>query len=225
VGQWACRTKQEHPAIQLAATFEDAIERRTYMNDTRRRTTIYAALVILSVPRPALCGDAPEQENQLWNTANQCSEAALRRYALSSTEPAEKVAEAALDKCKGSWLRPAQTVGRRIEAETRETQKDCIKFHGASSPMCNRLPPSMFFLDLTRERFVHDASKSYPRRRHFCAQRRPWPARWRQARYCGRGGVKVGLRGDRREVPFNNKSMPSFPFDLAHYLQAVRVRI
>ncbi|TPW00436.1 MAG: hypothetical protein USCAAHI_00113 [Beijerinckiaceae bacterium] len=69
------------------------------------RTTIYAALVLLSVRGPALCGetDLSADELQLRETAQQRSETVLRRYALSSAELAEKVAEAAFDKCKEPW--------------------------------------------------------------------------------------------------------------------------
>jgi hypothetical protein len=139
-------------------------------NDMRRdkleysaRTTAYAALVLLSLPRPALCGEADlsADELQLRETAQQCSEAALRRYALSSAEPAEKVAEAAFDKCKEHWNQFAAALGSRIEASAgmRETQKNCIKYYGLSSPKCSLTVPASFYVfDSARKGFIHDAS-------------------------------------------------------------------
>jgi len=107
------------------------------LNDTCRRElkrtarrTIYAVLVLLSLPSPVLCGetDLSSDELQLRETAQQCSETALRSFALSSAEPAEKVAEAAFDKCKEPWNRFAEAAGRRIDASavTREAQKNCV---------------------------------------------------------------------------------------------------
>jgi hypothetical protein len=120
------------------------------------RTTIYATLVLLS-----LCGepDLSADELQLRETAQQCSEAALRRYALSSADPAEKVAEAAFDKCKEPWNRFAEALGRRVEASVgmREARENCVKYKGLSAAECSGPPASFYAFDAERKRFVHDA--------------------------------------------------------------------
>jgi hypothetical protein len=125
------------------------------------RTTIYATLVLLSLLRPVLCGEPglSADELQLRETAQQCSEAALRRYALSSADPAEKVAEAAFDKCKEPWNRFAEALGRRVEASAgmREARKNCVKYKGLSAPECSGPPASFYAFDAERKRFVHDA--------------------------------------------------------------------
>jgi hypothetical protein len=127
------------------------------------RTGIYATLVLLSLLRPVLCGETglSADELQLRETAQQCSETALRRYALSSAEPAEKVAEAAFDKCKEPWNRFAEALGRRIEAsaESMEARKKCVKYKGLSVPECSVTgTTSVYVFTSERQRFVHDAS-------------------------------------------------------------------
>jgi hypothetical protein len=90
-------------------------------------------------------------ELQLRETAQQCSETALRRHALSSAELAEKVAEAAFDKCKEPWIRFAEALGRRIEASA-------VRRKRVSSFKCSRGSASFYAFDSERQRFVHDAS-------------------------------------------------------------------
>jgi hypothetical protein len=125
------------------------------------RTTIYAALVLLSLLRPVLCFEPglSADELRLRETAQQCSEAALRRYALSSADPAEKVAEAAFDKCKEPWNRFAEALGRRVEAsaEMREARKNCVKYRGLSPSECSGPGSAFYAFDSERKRFVHDA--------------------------------------------------------------------
>jgi hypothetical protein len=125
------------------------------------RTAIYATLVLLSLVRPVLA-DLTADELKLRETAQQCSETALRRYALSSSaEPAEKVAEAAFNKCKEAWNRFADALSSRIEASagSMEAQKNCVKYRGLSSAECSRMgSTSVFVFDQERQRFIHDAS-------------------------------------------------------------------
>jgi hypothetical protein len=122
-----------------------------------------ATLVLLSLLRPVLCGETglSADELQLRETAQQCSETALRRYALSSAEPAEKVAEAAFDKCKEPWNRFAEALGRKIEASAKsmEAQKNCVKYRGLSAHECSQTGMTSFYLfGSERQRFIHDAS-------------------------------------------------------------------
>jgi hypothetical protein len=128
---------------------------------TTARTTIYATLVLLSLLRP-VSADLTADELKLRETAQQCSETALRRYALSSSaEPAEKVAEAAFNKCKEAWNRFAEALSSRIEAGagSREAQKNCVKYRGLSSAECSRMAStSVYLFDQERQRFIHDAS-------------------------------------------------------------------
>lgn len=99
-----------------------------------------------------------DAEHQLWVAAQQCSETALRRYALSSTEPAEKVAEAAFDKCKDLWQRPTEIEGPKLDASVtlREAQKNCEKLLGSSCP--SALPSSFYLMNAARRQFVAHAS-------------------------------------------------------------------
>jgi hypothetical protein len=125
-------------------------------------TPIYAILVLLSLVRPVLCGEPglTADEVQLRETAQQCSETALRRYALSSADPAEKVAEAAFDKCKEPWNRFADALGGRVEAsaESREARKNCVKYRGLI-PECSRTDSaSRYAFDSERKGFVRDAT-------------------------------------------------------------------
>ena len=67
--------------------------------------------------------------------AKQCSEAALTSYALSSAEPAEKIAEMAFRKCSDKWSEALDPVGKQMDAnpELQEAQENCIKKLGPSS--------------------------------------------------------------------------------------------
>jgi hypothetical protein len=106
-----------------------------------------------------LCGEPglTADELQLRETAQQCSETALRRYALSSADPAEKVAEAAFDKCKEPWNRFAEALGSRVDTETREAQKNCVKYRGLSPWECSGHGSAIVF-NRERELFVRDAT-------------------------------------------------------------------
>jgi hypothetical protein len=54
-------------------------------------------LIAASIVLAAIADDA------LWAEAKKCSDDALRRYALSNAEPAEKVAAIAFEKCSDQW--------------------------------------------------------------------------------------------------------------------------
>jgi hypothetical protein len=78
--------------------------------------------------------------------AKQCSEAALSNYALSSAEPAEKIAEMAFRKCSDKWREAFDPVGREMDASPtlKEAQENCIKRLGPSS--CPAPLPSIVVL-------------------------------------------------------------------------------
>jgi hypothetical protein len=73
------------------------------------RATGLAALAFLS--SPALGGDA------VFDAAQKCSEIALRRYALTSMDTAEKVAQAAFDKCADLWGYAAQEIAKEMASK------------------------------------------------------------------------------------------------------------
>ena len=56
-------------------------------------------------------------EHELYAQAMQCSEAALKRYSISSVELAETVARTAFDKCADEWQKAAEASGRRLDAK------------------------------------------------------------------------------------------------------------
>jgi len=81
----------------------------------------------------------------------------LRRYALSSADPAEKVAQAAFDKCIDLWRREGEAVGRKIDASAghKEWLANCVKFGGSD---CKPRPTSLSAIDAAEQMFVHDAT-------------------------------------------------------------------
>jgi hypothetical protein len=116
---------------------------------------ILAGAVLLSSASARAETDA---SRQLWMAAQQCSETALRRYALSSTDPAEKVAEAAFEKCRELWRIPAEIEGREADTSVamREGQKNCERLRGSSCPPA--LPYSVYLLNAAERQFVVNAS-------------------------------------------------------------------
>jgi len=72
-------------------------------------------IVILSL----LSGTAAFGQEGATSKAQNCSEAALHRYALSSTETAHEIAQAAYDKCATLWGDVAQEMaGPQLPGET-----------------------------------------------------------------------------------------------------------
>jgi hypothetical protein len=78
--------------------------------------------------------------------AKQCNETALTSYALSSAEPAEKIAEMAFRKCSDKWREAFVLAGREMDASLtlKEVQENCIKRLGPSS--CPAPLPSIVVL-------------------------------------------------------------------------------
>jgi hypothetical protein len=90
--------------------------------------------------------------------AKQCSEAALTSYALSSAEPAEKIAEMAFRKCSDKWSQAVDPVGKQMDASPalQEAQENCIKKLGPSScPV--PLPSSVYLMNAAQQTFQYEA--------------------------------------------------------------------
>ncbi|MET4418314.1 hypothetical protein ABIB09_000694 [Bradyrhizobium sp. RT3a] len=87
---------------------------------TKKTIIAVAGLVLMTV---AASAQSPLAD------AQQCSEAALNSYALSSAEPAEKIAEIAFQKCAERWRKAFEPVGQQMDANpaVREAQETCIK--------------------------------------------------------------------------------------------------
>jgi hypothetical protein len=118
-------------------------------------TTLRAASVVLSLTLLASAGDQ-KAEQQLWSAAQECSGTALRRYALSSTDPAEKIAEAAFDKCIDLWQRATDIDAPDVEAVGAEAQRNCKRLRGSACPPS--LPATVYLMDAARRSFVAQAT-------------------------------------------------------------------
>jgi hypothetical protein len=101
-----------------------------------------------------------DDEQQLRDAAQQCSETVLRRYALSSADSAEKVAQAAFYKCSELWARFADIAGRRVDADpdVQKSHKWCLEY--PNSPRCPplRLPSSSYVMDAAHDMFTYKAA-------------------------------------------------------------------
>ena len=94
----------------------------------------------------------------LFADAKQCSEAALTSYALSSAEPAEKIAEMAFRKCSEKWSQAVEPLGKQMDANParQEAYKNCIDKLGPSScPV--PLPSSVYLMDAAQQSFQNQA--------------------------------------------------------------------
>jgi hypothetical protein len=93
----------------------------------------------------------------LWAEAKKCSDDALRRYALSNAEPAEKVAAIAFEKCSDQWERAALANAKIMDASPvlKEAQENCVKKLGSSCPPAR--PSIVYLMDALRRTFQHDA--------------------------------------------------------------------
>ncbi|MET4067021.1 hypothetical protein ABID58_001804 [Bradyrhizobium sp. S3.2.6] len=90
--------------------------------------------------------------------AKQCSEAALASYALTSAEPAEKIAEMAFRRCSDKWREAFDPVGREMDASPtlKEAQENCIKRLGPSSCPAP-LPSIVVLMNAAQRTFQSDA--------------------------------------------------------------------
>jgi hypothetical protein len=114
---------------------------------------VFVILLVTGVNR-ATAGDV------LLADALQCSNATLNQYALSSTDPAEKVAEAAFEKCSDRWREAAEALSRSDQvgnSQVKEAYENCLKKLGYD--YCHpTLPPSGYYLNAARRQFEHDAA-------------------------------------------------------------------
>jgi hypothetical protein len=90
--------------------------------------------------------------------AKQCSEAALTSYALSSAEPAEKIAEIAFRKCSDKWSQAVDPVAQQMDASSarKEGQENCIKMLGPSSCPAPQ-PSSVYLMNAAQRTFQYEA--------------------------------------------------------------------
>jgi hypothetical protein len=119
--------------------------------ETRLTLTLSALLIAASIVRPAIADDA------LWAEAKKCSDDALRRYALSNAEPAEKVTAIAFEKCSDQWERAALANAKIMDTSPvlKEAQENCVKKLGSSCPPAR--PSIVYLMDALRRTFQHDA--------------------------------------------------------------------
>jgi hypothetical protein len=114
--------------------------------------------VMLNNVQPSMSGDTVNEgiAHEYAVDAFQCSEAALRRYALSSSEAAEKVADVAFEKCSDKWSRFAEISGKLVDSDTpRDAQENCEKTRGADCP--TPLPGSVYLMQAAKRTFLSTA--------------------------------------------------------------------
>jgi hypothetical protein len=115
--------------------------------------------VMLDSVRPSASGDTLNEgtAHDCAVAALQCSEVALRRYALSSSETAEKVADVAFEKCSDEWGRYAEFSGKSMDnsAALMEAQANCEKKMGPDCP--TKLPGSIYTLQAAKRAFLATA--------------------------------------------------------------------
>ena len=110
---------------------------------------VFVILLATSVNRATAAADALRAD------ALQCSNAALNQYALSSADPAEKVAEAAFEKCSDRWKEAAEALSREDQvgnSQVKEGDENCLTKLGYT--YC---PPSLYYLNVAHQQFEHDA--------------------------------------------------------------------
>lgn len=116
----------------------------------RKLALVALGAVMISSPTAAA-------EN-IMSDALQCSKAALRQYALFTSEPAEKIADVAFDKCAEKWRKAAEAAGEnsQIISMTAQAQANCIKKLGTDACPPPK-PYSFYFMEATKRTFKHDA--------------------------------------------------------------------
>jgi hypothetical protein len=116
-------------------------------------------VIMLNSVRPSISGDTLNEgiAHEYMVDAFQCSETALRRYALSSSETAEKVADVAFEKCSDEWSRYAEFSGKLMgsSATSKEAQANCEKLRGSECPM--KLPGSFYMIQAAKRTFLSKA--------------------------------------------------------------------
>jgi hypothetical protein len=119
---------------------------------TNPTTKILSALLALAMMTGAASALDPVAD------AKQCSEAALTSYALSSAEPAEKIAEMAFRKCSDKWSEAVDPVGQQMDASPahKEAQENCVRMLGPSSCPVS-LPSSVYLMNAAQRTFQYEA--------------------------------------------------------------------
>jgi hypothetical protein len=106
-----------------------------------------------------LTGCPATAADDITSDAIRCSKAALKQYALATSDPAEKVADAAFEKCSEKWRQAAAELASKdpqIESTTKEAHANCIKRLGTDS--CPPPMPYTFYLvEAAKRTFKHDA--------------------------------------------------------------------
>ena len=116
-------------------------------------------LGIVALGAALLTGGPAAAADGITSDAVRCSKAALRQYALATSEPAEKVADAAFDKCSEKWGQAVAELAKKnpqVISMTAQAQANCIKKQGADAcppPM----PYSFYLMEAAKRTFRHDA--------------------------------------------------------------------
>jgi hypothetical protein len=96
-------------------------------------------------------------EQKLYADAKKCSAAAVKTYALSNAEPAEKVAEMAFEKCSEEWRKATDWTEKGMQKEIQVARDDCVKKLGeAACP--TPVPFNIRLMNAARRTFVHNAA-------------------------------------------------------------------
>lgn len=102
-------------------------------------------IAITFVPTLALADSATDRGRQATASAQACSMDALKRYALSSNEPAKDVAEAAFTHCQSQWAEVTNAVAAALDRDSTELDRRAIQ--------TGRAPPNW----ITANNEVHDS--------------------------------------------------------------------
>jgi hypothetical protein len=106
-----------------------------------------------------LCSVCTAAAEDAYSDALQCSEAALTRFALSSSDTAESIADMAFDKCSDKWELAAEIAVRNpnVSHLTAEAQDNCIKQLGVAA-CAQPLPPNVSYMQGAKRLFRHQAA-------------------------------------------------------------------
>jgi hypothetical protein len=101
----------------------------------------------------------PATAKDAYSDALQCSEAALTRYALSSSDTPESIADMAFDNCAKKWELAAEIAVRspNVSHLAAEAQEDCIKQLGVAA-CAQPLPPNVSYMQAAKRLFRRQAA-------------------------------------------------------------------
>jgi hypothetical protein len=122
---------------------------------------VSALLVVLAFVTPGLAQDTLDESiaHELASDAFQCSDAALKLYALADSETTEIVADAAFEKCSDKWTKYAEFGGEMLDSSglLKEAQSTCEKARGLNCPA--HPSGSYYALQAARRTFLAKAEK------------------------------------------------------------------